>query len=247
MPHKFTRRALYDLVWSEPMQAVAKRFSLSDRGIAKICAAANIPVPTRGYWAKLQAGKEVQRQPLPARALGQSDEISFGRGAWPNSNDSDRELLASPIPPLPVFEPEMDVVRLQAIALVRKALLPLRDTHGWHSQVGKLLAADEERARKQRASPYPSTGSPRVNTSDWPSATSLENAQDFLQVLVPSRLSPLIRPQSCGNLKPSAGTARRLTTALRARSCASTTRSESRRGAGHPRSGNSGGPTPAVR
>ena len=32
MPHTFTRRELYELVWSEPMQALAKRFAMSDRG-----------------------------------------------------------------------------------------------------------------------------------------------------------------------------------------------------------------------
>ncbi len=93
MPHSFSRRALYDLVWSEPVQALAKRLALSDRGLAKICAAANIPVPNRGYWAKLQAGKSVPLQPLPERGLGQSDEVNFGHGAWPNNKDSDREIL----------------------------------------------------------------------------------------------------------------------------------------------------------
>ncbi len=48
------------------------------RGLAKICAAANIPVPARGYWAKLQAGKHDKRWPLPARALGQPD-VGVGR------------------------------------------------------------------------------------------------------------------------------------------------------------------------
>jgi hypothetical protein len=132
-----------------------KRFSISDRGLAKTCAAANIPVPTRGYWAKLQAGKAVARYPLPPRALGQSDEVSIGRSAW-SYRESDAEILATPIPPVPVFEPEMEVVRSRADALVRKAPLPLRDTHGWHSQIAKLIAADEESARKQRASAYPS-------------------------------------------------------------------------------------------
>ena len=154
MFHSFRRHELYELVWSEPMLALAKRFSISDRGLAKTCAAANIPVPTRGYWAKLQAGKAVARYPLPPRALGQSDDVSIGRSGWPY-HESDSDILATPIPPVPVFEPDMDVVRSCAEALVRKAPLPLRNTHGWHSPIAKLMAADEERARKQRASPYP--------------------------------------------------------------------------------------------
>lgn len=138
------------------MQALAKRLSLSDRGLAKICAAANIPVPTRGYWAKQQAGKSVTPLPLPPRALGQSDVVHIGRDRYGHASD-DAETLTSPIPPPPVFEPDMAVVHAQATALVAKAPLPLRDTHGWHSQLQKLLDADELRAQKQRASPYPSS------------------------------------------------------------------------------------------
>ena len=156
VPRSFSRQALYGLVWSQPMQALAKQFSISDRGLAKICAVANIPVPSRGYWAKLQAGKDVSRHPLPPRELGGSDEVTFGHAERTAERESDREILTAPIPPLPVFEPDMDVVRSKATALVRKAPLPLRDSQGWHSQLAKLLAADEERTRKQRASPYPS-------------------------------------------------------------------------------------------
>ena len=40
----------------------------------------------------------------------------------------------------------------RAAALMRKAPLPLGDTQCWHSQIAKCLAADEERARKQKGS-----------------------------------------------------------------------------------------------
>ncbi len=155
MPHTFTRQALYELAWSEPIQSLAKKFSLYDRGLAKICMAANIPVPARGYWAKKQAGKGVT-PPLPPRAFGQSDTVHIGRD-WYRSQSEDAEILATPIPPAPVFAPDLDTVRTQATALVAKAPLPLRGSHGWHSQIQKLLNADEERARKQRADPYPSS------------------------------------------------------------------------------------------
>src|SRR6476620_3006969 len=143
----FTRREMYELAWSEPMQSLAKKFSLSDRGLAKICASANVPVPARGYWAKLAAGKKVERWPLPPRALGQRETIWIGRSAWGENRESDVDILNSPIPPAPAFTPDMDAVRAQAAALVRKAPLPLGNTHGWHSQFAKCLAADEERAR----------------------------------------------------------------------------------------------------
>jgi hypothetical protein len=150
----FTRLEMYEFAWSEPMQSLAKKFSLSDRGLAKICAAANVPVPARGYWAKLQAVKKLERWPLPPRALGQRETIWLGRSAWGQDRESDADILNSPIPPAPVFTPDMDDVRAQAAALVRKAPLPLGDIHGWHSQIAKCLSADVERARKQKESSF---------------------------------------------------------------------------------------------
>jgi hypothetical protein len=156
MAHTFTRQSLYERAWSEPIQSLAKRLSLSDRGLAKICVAANIPVPARGYWAKKQAGKPVTRPDLPPRALGQSDVVHIGLD-WYRSGADDAEILAEPMLPPPVFAPDMEVVRTQASALVARAPLPLRESQGWHSQIQKLLNADDERARKQRADPYPSS------------------------------------------------------------------------------------------
>ncbi|HUR35948.1 MAG TPA: hypothetical protein VM032_19230 [Vicinamibacterales bacterium] len=156
MSHTFTRQSLYDLAWSEPLQSLSKKLAISDRGLAKICTAANIPVPARGYWAKRQAGKPVSPVPLPPRALGQSDFVHIGRD-WYRSDSEDADILSTPIPPAPVFTPDMDAVRVQAASLLAKAPLPLRDTYGWHAQIQKLLNADEERAKKQRADPYPSS------------------------------------------------------------------------------------------
>lgn len=155
MAHVFTRRELYDLAWSEPMQSLSKKYSISDRGLAKICAAASIPVPGRGYWAKLEAGKKVQKWALPPRGLGQTDRVHVGADRWGHDRESDADIMNGPIPPLPVFEPDMDTVRARVAAMVGQARLPRGDSHGWHSQVAKLLAADEERERKQRATRYP--------------------------------------------------------------------------------------------
>ena len=63
---RITRAELYEKVWSEPMVKIAKEFGISDRGLAKTCKRLEVPVPPRGYWAKLQAGKRVSKLPLPA-------------------------------------------------------------------------------------------------------------------------------------------------------------------------------------
>jgi hypothetical protein len=157
LPSSFTRQALYDLVWSEPVQSLAKKLSISDRGLAKVCVAANIPVPARGYWAKLQAGKPATKFPLPPRAVGQWDNVSVRVDRWGYARETNADILKEVIPPAPVFTPDMETVAAQAAAMVRRAPVPLRDSHGWHSQIQKLLDADEERARKQAADRYPSS------------------------------------------------------------------------------------------
>lgn len=60
-----SRRELYDLVWMNPVTAIARRFGLSDRGLGKLCKRHNIPVPPRGYWARIRQGQTMRRPPLP--------------------------------------------------------------------------------------------------------------------------------------------------------------------------------------
>jgi hypothetical protein len=60
-----SREELYEKVWSTPMQKLAFRFGLSDVGLAKLCKRHHIPVPGRGYWARLQFGQKPKRAALP--------------------------------------------------------------------------------------------------------------------------------------------------------------------------------------
>lgn len=59
------RETLYNEVWAEPVSIVAPRYGLSDVGLAKICRKLAIPLPSRGYWAKVQAGRSMGRVALP--------------------------------------------------------------------------------------------------------------------------------------------------------------------------------------
>jgi hypothetical protein len=61
-----TREQLYELVWSKPMQHIAKEYGVSDRGMAKFCARMQVPVPPRGYWARKNSSYKVVQPPLPA-------------------------------------------------------------------------------------------------------------------------------------------------------------------------------------
>lgn len=60
-PRVLSRRELYDLIWATPMSKLAAEFGISDRGLAKICERHRVTGPTRGYWAKLAAGKKVRQ------------------------------------------------------------------------------------------------------------------------------------------------------------------------------------------
>jgi hypothetical protein len=74
MTFTLTREQLYDPVWSEPMQRLAKQIGISDVAVAKHCRKLGVPVPERGYWAELQAGKPVRKVLLPERDL-----VTIGR------------------------------------------------------------------------------------------------------------------------------------------------------------------------
>ncbi len=63
--HPHAGDELYALVWTEPIQKIAPRYGLSDRGFGKLCERYNIPVPPRGYWAKKSAGKRATQPRLP--------------------------------------------------------------------------------------------------------------------------------------------------------------------------------------
>ncbi|RUA36077.1 MAG: hypothetical protein DSY77_01780 [Bacteroidetes bacterium] len=85
----FTRKQLYDLVWSKPLTKLAKEYAISDNGLRKICKKHNIPLPKLGHWQKLQYGKKVNIIPLPklenkdiqielsVRKEGKNDDYSY--------------------------------------------------------------------------------------------------------------------------------------------------------------------------
>ena len=69
------RKALYDLVWSEPISTLATKYGYSDVGFSKLCLKHGIPVPTRGHWARIKAGQKVRQPPLPPAKAGQQQDL----------------------------------------------------------------------------------------------------------------------------------------------------------------------------
>jgi len=151
--HRFTRQALYDLVWSEPRTHLAKRLGISDVGIAKACRRALIPMPEAGYWAKKRAGKRTRKQLLPIRGPGMPDEVRFGGGPyWYQDSLSDAELKAlNPLPPK--FDEPLESLAERVRKRVGKVSVP-RGLNRLHPLIARLIEEDDRRREKQQASTY---------------------------------------------------------------------------------------------
>lgn len=75
MARSFTREEFYELVWSKPLTRLAKEFYMSDVALHKICRKHDIPNPPLGWWNKKEAGKPVERTPLPEAKEGTARRI----------------------------------------------------------------------------------------------------------------------------------------------------------------------------
>ena len=88
--HYFRREALYALVWTAPVMEIASRLGVSDVALAKLCRRASIPLPYRGYWARVEAGQCPQVSALPPAPEGLPEllRIRGTRPAGPKSAGS---------------------------------------------------------------------------------------------------------------------------------------------------------------
>lgn len=74
-----------------PENRYARKQLLSNVALKKICKRLNIPVPPRGYWAKLKAGGKVKTITLPSH---KGPDVVFGRhSAGENSEDGKKAIL----------------------------------------------------------------------------------------------------------------------------------------------------------
>ncbi len=71
------RAQLYRELWAEPALVVAKRYGISDVGLAKVCRRYGIPKPGLGYWAQRQVGKAPAPPPLPPAQSADLETVFF--------------------------------------------------------------------------------------------------------------------------------------------------------------------------
>lgn len=62
---RYDRTALYDQVWSRPVSEVSKSYGISGVMLGKVCRKLMVPVPPRGYWARVQNGQKIKQPSLP--------------------------------------------------------------------------------------------------------------------------------------------------------------------------------------
>lgn len=65
MAQKIERERLFEDVWATPMTVLCRRYALSYAGLRKLCAQMGIPIPQRGYWARVAAGHVIEKPALP--------------------------------------------------------------------------------------------------------------------------------------------------------------------------------------
>jgi hypothetical protein len=81
---------------------IAARIGISDVGLAKACRRVDIPLPSRGYWARVSSGQPIARDPLPPSPAGLPEVIritgirtaptSSKVASVANSNTTDRAV-----------------------------------------------------------------------------------------------------------------------------------------------------------
>jgi len=167
------RTALYDLVWSVPMRKLATQLQMSDRGLAKLCARENIPVPPRGYWTKLRHEKPVKkpafgpapdghREWIPIAPPG-SDLGAEGRD-WLELKGARRSGAASTAEPGDLAEPEHDhdlhVCAWQVLGKARRVRVRTSELSpaNRHREVERILTIGKENAWRFPYPPNPFRG-----------------------------------------------------------------------------------------
>ena len=120
-----TRTNLFNQVWDMPISQLAKKYGISDVGLAKICRRMEIPRPPRGYWRKLEVGKAPLRPTILPAAKSCPDHIMI----IPTPEEFRTKTLGDP----PEFVPVPEILA-DPHPLTRKSLAALnrgrRDDRG---------------------------------------------------------------------------------------------------------------------
>lgn len=142
----FERQQLFDEVWATPVTKLANGYGLSDVGLRKICKTLDVPLPPRGYWAKLSAGKTIPKPPLHKTTLPTTyeretnvievDHVLEERVAKPRNSTTDTAKTDTPD-----YSPPLDPTAFsQQAKLVARAMKSTKLNEGAFTSVGVTWA-----------------------------------------------------------------------------------------------------------
>ncbi|HMN47396.1 MAG TPA: hypothetical protein PKE27_22665 [Povalibacter sp.] len=145
-PITLSREDLYELVWSKPMLELAKDFGISDVALAKRCRRLGIPVPGRGYWARIDAGQRPYRPKLPKR-----EPEWFDQGALTVAPSNDVPPTSSK-PPSSGMDGAWLAQRLAFEEQPANKIEVPATTRRWHATIKRCRDDLEQAAEEMRAS-----------------------------------------------------------------------------------------------
>src|SRR5258706_2717584 len=155
-PLTLSREDLYELVWSKPMADLAKDFGISDVGLAKRCKRLGIPVPGRGYWARIDAGQTPYKPKLPERKEQYRDRKAL-KVKLPLQPEADEAPIAeagnaarSDVESVPPVTDRIAAIAIEPAKAIADAMLPVKRTARLH-KYGK--ASDLTFGRGERVGP----------------------------------------------------------------------------------------------
>ena len=138
-----TRESLYQEVWAEPVSRVAPRYGISGVALGKVCRKHKIPLPPRGYWAKINAGYSPKKLPLPSATEFENYSLPLSRSRTydPSNPDASRKKATTAQERIGFIDvPE---ALESPHPLIRTASKRLRRKTGWDNYKG-LRSAQEE-------------------------------------------------------------------------------------------------------
>lgn len=132
-----SREELYEQVWSKPMTKVAADYGVTGTALKKTCDRHHIPTPERGYWAKLEYGKRVNKEALPpltetnlatVRISGSSEQhlSPSVREAKERARDRFNKHAAAKPLLVPASEPTLSIVEPSCLTATRRTISKAR-------------------------------------------------------------------------------------------------------------------------
>jgi hypothetical protein len=138
-----TRESLYEEVWAEPVSRVAPRYGISGVALGKVCRKHKIPLPPRGYWAKINAGHSPKKLPLPTAKEFENYSLPLSRSRTYDSSNPDASRKKATTAQERIGFIDVPEVLESPHPLIRAASKRLRRNGGWDNYKG-LRSAQEE-------------------------------------------------------------------------------------------------------